>query len=475
MNVLRRRITQYLFTLILLCSVMAPLAQTPDPFSCADQKILDEIERGSFFFFWKEADPHSGLAPDKTGVRECSVAGVGFGLAALPVGVTRGYVTHAEGEARAQAILRTLQASDAQHAGVFAHFIDISTGKTTPNGYEHNASTIDTALLIAGALTAGEYFKGEAERLANDIYGQVNWRAFVNPETNLISMAWKPKAWNAMAGEGEFTPSSWDHYTDETLLVALLGISAPNPAFRLAPEAITNWKRPVGRYQGEPFIYSYPGAFFTYTFAQCFFDFRRTGKDPLGVDWFQNTVHAAQANRDWCRNHAGQFATYGQDRWGITAGSAPDSRYIVPGCQPRGEAGDTPEAGTLHPYGAAMALPFMPADGMAALRQLRDFKVGGRPIWHDPAQGGYGFADGFNVERNWIADQVFSIAQGPMLLLVENARSGLVWDYFMGHPAIQDGLQRAGFKNAERGISGADHFFAGITSSVNRSKFRAGE
>lgn len=446
MCTLRRRFVHYLFALILACCAMALPAQTPAPFPPADQKILDEIELGSFLFFWKEADPRSGLAPDKTGVRECSVAGVGFGLAALPVGIERGFITRQQGEARALTILRTLDASDARHAGVFAHFIDIETGKTTPGGYEHDASTIDTALLIAGALTAGEYFKGETERLANKIYGQVNWRAFVNAETNLVRMAWKPKAWNDMEGEGEFSECSWDHYTDETLLIALLGISAPNTAFRLAPEAMTNWLRPVGRYKGEPFIYTFPGTLFTYTFAQCFIDFRRAGKDTLGTDWFQNTVEAVKANRDWCRDHASKFATYGQDRWGITAGSGPDNSYIVPGCLPCGNKLDNPEGGTLHPYGAAMALPFLPGEAMAALRQMRDFQVGGRAVWKDPAQGGYGFADGFNVDRNWIGDQVFAVAQGPMLLLVENARSGLVWDYFMAHPAIKAGLLRAGFK-----------------------------
>lgn len=442
---LSRALSRALLALLLVACALTLRAQTPDPFTSADQKILGEIERGAFQFFWKEGDPRSGLVPDKTGVPECSVAGAGFGLAALPVGVERAYITRAEGEARALAILRTLQASDACHAGVFAHFIDISTGKTTRRGYQHNASTIDTALLLAGALTAGEYFKGEARRLADGIYGRVNWRAFLDPKTGMVHMSWKPAAWNAMEGEGEFTKSSWNHYTDETLLVVLLGIAAPNPAFRLAPETLTNWKRPAASYKGESFIYSYPGTFFTYTFAQCFIDFRRVGKDPLGVDWFQNTVRAAEANRDWCRDRAARFATYGQDRWGVTAGSGPDGRYIVPGGLPRGAKGESPEEGTLHPYGAAMALPFLPADAMAALRHLRDFKVGDRPIWHAPELGGYGFPDGFNVDRKWIADRVFAIAHGPMLLLIENARSGMVWDAFMAHPAIKEGLQRAGF------------------------------
>lgn len=446
MHLLRRRLTLYLLALVLACSALAAPAKTPDPFSPADQKVLDDIERGSFLFFWNEAHPQSGLVPDKTGIQVCSVAGVGFGLAALPVGVERGFITRAQGESRALTILRTLQASDARHAGVFAHFIDIATGKATPGGYEHDASTIDTALLLAGVLTAGEYFLGEAERLANDIYARVNWRAFVNPRTNLVHMSWKPKAWNAMEGEGDFTIGTWDQYTDETLLIALLGVAAPNPAFRLGPEAMTNWKRPVGRYKGEPFIYSYPGALFTYTFAQCFVDFRRTGKDPLGADWFRNTVEAVKANRDWCRDHAPKFTTYGQDRWGVTAGSGPGDSYIVPGCQPCGNASDDLlEGGTLHPYGAAMALPFLPGEAMAALRQMRHFTVGGRPIWKDPAQGGYGFTDGFNVDRNWISEQVFAVAQGPMLLLVENARSGLVWDCFMAHPCLIAGLKRAGF------------------------------
>ena len=329
---------------------------------------------------------------------------------------------------------------------MFCHFIDLKTGNVTTQGYESGASSVDTALLVAGALTAGQYFKGRVQEMADQLYAQVDWASFVNPQNGQVYMIWFPSEKGNMNGPGKFDRQTWDWYTSETMLTVMLGIAAPNPAYRLPPQSLTNWKRQSGRgADGEEFIVSWTGGFFTYIFAQCYYDFRRTGKDPLGVDWFENTRRAARANRDWCRAQAGRFATYGQDRWGITSGAGPNKTYVVPGHQPRGAAGDSPEGGTLQPYGAGMALPYLPDDSIAALRHMRTLEVGGQPVWVDPAQGGYGFMDGFNIERGWVADHVIGIADGPMLLMIENARTGLVWDLFMAHPLIKAGITRAGF------------------------------
>jgi hypothetical protein len=376
------------------------------------------------------------------------VASVGFGLAAMPIAAERGWIDRSDAEARTLRALRTLARSSAHHHGVFCHYIDLHTGQPTRRGYEQVASTIDTALLMAGAITAGQYFSGQSKTLADDLFGRINWRRFLHTDTGQVYMAWQPERFDRMSGPGQFKKATWNWYTDETLIVCLLGLSTPDDRYRLPGDCMMKWKQPRGRYgDGEQFIYTWPGTFFTYTFAHCFYDFRLTGRDAGGVDWFENTRRAAEANRDWCRDNATTFGTYGHDRWGITACGGPGNRYVVPGHQPRGARGDAPAGGTLAPYGAAMALPFLTEDAMAALRHMRTLRVDGRPIWRGPEQGGYGLPDAFNIDENWISDRTFGIAHGPMLVMIENARTGLIWRLFMSNEHIRSGIRRAGFRS----------------------------
>jgi len=416
-------------------------------FSAADEALLDEITFSSFQFFWQQANSHSGLVRDKSGKDVCSVASLGFGLAALPIGVERGYVSFEAAKKRAIIALKTLQNSNAQHNGMFCHFIDLKTGSTTELGYEGIASSVDTALMIAGAIVAGEYFGGEVKQLAEEISGRVNWASFVNPQNGQVYMAWQADDPNNMAGAGSFDKQTWDWYTDETILISLLGQACPIEKYRLKRDTMTTFNRPIGRYKaGKPYIYTYPGTLFTYMFAHCFYDFKKTGKDSLGIDWFENTRRAVIANRDWCRDNNGKFATYGQNLWGITAGSAPDGQYVVLGHPPRGASDNQGEYGTLHPYGAGMSVPFVPNDAIAALRYMRNLKIDNKPVWQGVNEGGYGFWDGFNVDRKWVSDHIIGIAQGPMLLMIENSRTGLIWNLMMKNQDITAGLKRAGFK-----------------------------
>ncbi len=415
--------------------------------SADDEALLEEVTRASFMFFWNEADAESGLVRDTSAAASCSVASLGFGLAALPVGVERGYVTREEANERAGRALETILKSNAQHKGMYCHFIDLHTGNTTRHGYESIASSIDTALLVAGAIAAGEYFKGPVKALAEEIYGRVDWQSFVNRENGQVYMAWAADDPNNMNGTGKFEKQTWDWYTDETLLIALLGQGSPNPAYRLGRESMYNWQRPVGKYKdGEEFIYTHPGPLFTYMFAHCFYDFRATGPDAQGVNWFENTVRAVKANRDWCRDNAEKYKTYGLNRWGVNAGSAPDDKYVVLGHPPRGTDRDHQgEHGTLHPYGAGMAVPFVPGDSIAALREMKGLIIKGQPVWQEVEDGGYGFWDGFNLERQWVSNHVIGIAQGPMLLLIENGRSELIWNLMLRNKFVRMGLKRAGF------------------------------
>ena len=418
-------------------------------FSKEENILLDEIEQACFQFFWMEADPHSGLVRDKTGVEVCSVASLGFSLAALPIGVERGYITHSEAKKRTLRILHTLESSNARHEGMFCHYIDLKTGHATTQGYESGASSVDTALLIAGAITAGEYFGGEIKEQVHRLYAQINWKAFVEPESRQVYMIWTPETWGEMKGPGHFDKPTWDWYSDETLLISLLGCASPRKDFRLEIDEFKAWLRKRGQYRDVDFVISWTGTLFTYMFAQCYYDFSRLGPDPTGVDWSFNTAMAVRANRDWCREQADKYPTYGRDRWGITAGSGPGDTYVVPGHQPRGADGNDPEGGTLHPYGAGMSLPFARHDAIQALKHMRSLQINGKPLWQNPAQGGYGFPDGFNLDQNWISDTVIGIAHGPMLMLIENARTGLIWNLFMSNPSINAGIDRIGMASPE--------------------------
>jgi hypothetical protein len=278
--------------LLVLACVALPVAScsfgrdVPDA-AVSDEALLEEISRAAFFFYVREADPESGLVRDKTGAEYCSTASLGFGLAALPVGAERGWIDHRDAEMQALRSLQTLARSSAHRTGVFCHFIDLHTGQPTERGYEKAASTIDTALLMAGVITAGQYFSGECKKLADDLFARVNWRRFLNPDNGQVYMAWEPDQFDRMDGPGHFKKSTWDWYTDETLLICLLGVSAPDEQYRLPVECLTKWRRPKGHYgDGRQFIYTWPGTLFTYTFAHCFYDFRRMGKDAQGVDWF---------------------------------------------------------------------------------------------------------------------------------------------------------------------------------------------
>jgi len=441
-----------LFAAMVICPMNESPAQNtqalpPYSFSAEDDDFLEEVTNASFRYFTRHQNTTSGMIQDRSDTTTvCSIASIGFGLPSYAIAAERGWISKPEAQIRTVRALRTLEASPARRWGLFAHYLDMSTGGPTTGGYETAVSTIDTALMIAGALAAGEYFGGEVREIANRLYAEMDWTQFEDHANNRqIRMAWIPDDVNNYGGSGSFASPRWDWYSDETLLVNLLGIAAPNPDFRLDPEVhLSNWARQERTHGSSRFIVSWPGTLFTYTFAQCFYDFTRFGPDPQGVNWFQNTRIAVRANRDWCRWNMATYSTYGFHRWGITACSGP-SGYSVPGHQPRGAGGSNPMGGVLAPYGAGMAVLWEPTDAISALRHMKDFTFNGKAVWRSPFTNGYGFVDAFQVDADWVAPHHFGIAHGPMILCIENARTGFVWNMFHSNEHIAAGMERAGF------------------------------
>jgi hypothetical protein len=428
-------------------------------FSEEDGALLDTIQRGCFRYFWDEVGSPSGLAKDRRTTEVASVAGVGFQLSALPIGVERGWITREQGEQRALSILRTLtQRDDNRWQGVFLHFVQKNDASVSTAAHKNEASTLDHALLLAGAVPAAMYFGGEVAQLVDVMIDQTNWRAFLSPQ-GFISLGWQPHDNQNMKGEGALMPADWHVASDEERLLYFVAAGGPAPERAVAPDTYYRLRRSVEAHGDlPPHAVSPTGALFTYFFSHTWIDYRRLGADDpkaFGVDapridWFENSRRAVLTHRQRCMEVAPQFTTFGPDRWGVSPcmgyDDAGESAYLVQDVTPNLSKRDEWRRGTVAPYAAGCSIVFAPQESLAALRAFRALKNrAGEPlVWRDPDQGGYALADSFNLEEDRAVDDNVAIDVGPMLLAIENARTGLVWRLFMQHALAQRAVQRLG-------------------------------
>jgi len=453
-------------------AVVRDRAQPSPPFTFSpdDQKLLDEVQRGAFNFLWNAADPATGMVVDRSSAAIVSVAGVGFQLSAIPIGVERGWVTRDEGEARAKLILSSLKGNPTNRkSGLFYHYLDGKTASATVDGYEHIVSTIDSALLFAGMITASSYFGGEVAQLADSMVNAADWSAFVSgdearpSERGFISLGWKPDDQNDTTGTGALLPFYWVDSGDEHRLVTFLAVAAPNPEYRVSGEMYYRLRRRLGTYADlGPFVwFPWSGALFTSFFSHCWIDYAAMGPDEPArfgvehrarVDWWENSRRTAVMHRLKAIDNPKALPGLGKDVWGINASDAAHG-YAVPGLFPvpiampnaRPEfdfATHTPDDdwgdGTIAPYSAGCSIMFEPRLAIEALRRYRTIDG----LWSDPASGGYGFRDAFQLGTGWIAPDYVAIDQGPLILAIENARTGLIWRLFHEHPVVKAATQR---------------------------------
>ncbi len=425
----------------------------PHPAVVAAAPLLDEIQFGCFQYFWKEIGQPSGLAKDRLKGPVSSIAAVGFQLSALPIGVERGWITRAAGAERARTILRTLlERNDNKRFGVYLHFPDLDSGGVSLHGYEITASTVDHALLTAGAIPAGVYFGGDVADLVDRLVRDANWKAFAVAEKGFLSMGWKPDDPRNVAGPGRFLKHHWYNASDEERLVYFLAVGAPNPAFAVEPRLYYELQRKQKRHaDGPPFVVSWPGIPFTYAFSHCWILYGRFGADDPGafgvdapgIDWHENSRRAFLAHQARCQEQAACRVLLGEHGWGASACDG-RSGYIVPSVRPNLSDREEWFDCTLAPYAAACAIMFLPEESIAALRAMRELKdAAGKPlVWRDPRTGGYGFADAFCLSQKWVSEDYIGIDQGPMLLAIENARTGLIWRLFLESPHVRRSLER---------------------------------
>lgn len=454
----------------------------PYSFREADDSLLDEVQRGAFNYLWNACDPVTGMVYDRTSKAIISVGGVGFQLSAIPIAVERGWISADEGRERAARILRSLiDRGDNRKAGFYYHYLDPVTAAPAHGGYERVVSTIDSALLFAGAITAGAYFGGNVAALADRMLDEADWRFFVPPdgdvpkpeERGFVSLGWKPTDLDVPDGDGRLLPYYWIDSGDEHRLVAFLGACAPRAEHRLDPLMYYRLRRALGSDAGnEPFVwFPWSGALFTAFFAHCWIDYARLGPDDppaFGVhcrprvDWWENSRRIVAMHRRKAAHDPGRPASLHADAWGLSACDSPDGYLVpglfptlldMPGCraefdystvQPPDQFGD----GTIAPYAAGSALIFDPHASLAAMRHYRSLNgEDGMPlIWRDPRQGGYGFLDSYNPLKGWVAEDCVAIDQGPLILLIENARTGNVWKWFGDSPHVKLGKDRLGLR-----------------------------
>jgi hypothetical protein len=387
-----------------------------------DDKLLNDLERACFLFFWEQASAGTGMVKDRCNVHTddrgvaASIAATGFGLTALCIGDRRGFISRSAVLQRLFATLRFLWRKVPNHRGFFYHFANVETGERM---FDSEVSSVDTTILLCGILTCREYFRHPAvTELANLIFNRVDW-TWLSEDTSLLTHGWTP--------ELGFLPSRWDYYS-ELMMMYLLGMgSAAHP---LKAENWNAWKRLTFEYDGMRYVGSF-APLFVHQYSQAWFDFR--GRRDKFADYFQNSVTATEVHRRFCLELSKQFPDYSDDLWGITASDSQHG-YVVWG----GPPAVGPIDGTVVPSAAGGSLPFLPAATMRVLKTIRNR--------YPLAWSKYGFVNAFNPLKNWYDSDVIGIDAGITMLMAENLRTGFVWETFMKSPEAQRGMARAELK-----------------------------
>ena len=427
--------------------------------------FLDTLQRRTFNFFWDLTPPANGLTPDRWPTEQfSSIAAVGFALTAYPLGVERAWITRAQAADRTLNTLRFFWNAPQDSAvsgatgyhGFFYHFLNPVTGQRYQNV---ELSTIDTALLLAGILFAQVYYDGsnatetEIRRLADSIYYRVDWN-WAQKRPPAVSMGWHP--------EGGFINADWIGY-NEAMILNILALGSPTH-----PVDSTTWTAWTsgyqwGTYYGLDFVQFAP--LFGHEYSHVWIDFRGIQDAYMrgrGIDYFENSRRATLAQRSYAIANPGAWRGYTKDVWGLTACDGPANVTLTLAGRSRqfhtynarGAAlGDERDDGTICPTAVGGAAPFAPEVTIPALLAMRT-------TYGNHLFSTYGFLDAFNPTftavgqqqtgtvdpaLGWFDVDYLGIDQGPILLMVENYRTGFVWTVMKRNPHIVRGLQRAGF------------------------------
>lgn len=423
------------------------------PMTAEDEVMLDSIQRKTFLFFMGEHHPEWGIVKDRTAAwAPASIASTGFGIPSFAVGVERGWITREEA---AQITLNMMnffvnshQSADtlaAGYKGFFYHFLRMDTGLRE---WRCELSSVDTGLLMMGILFARNYYdrdnktEKEIRSQASLLLKNIDWDFMLMPDTGdyaqQISMGWHPETGLHHMG--------WSGYNEALFLYILAagtGLENAKESYRTWLSSY-KWQTP---YEGLSHVAFPP--LFGHQFSHCFIDFRGLADEYMrekGIDYFENSRRATYVQRQYAIDNPHGWTGYDSLCWGITASDGPGDSYNFGdreflGYAGRGTSGPDYnyfDDGTIAPYGPLSSLPFAPEIVIPTVRSIN--KKQGDVIW-----GRYGYYDSFNLTAGWVNDDFIGIDQGPMLIMIENFRSGLVWRYVMNDPVIQEGLDKLGF------------------------------
>ena len=440
-----------------------PAASAVEPISSADEAMLDGLQHAAFDYFVLHGNRRNGLVADTSRPgSHASIAVVGFALSAYPVGVERGWMTRSEALQRCLAALHFFRDSDQSGArestgyqGFYFHFLHLDSGR---RAWRCEVSLIDTALLLAGMLTAAAYFtaaaaqEAELRALVDTLVHRVNW-CWAQPRDAAVVHGWKP-------GSG-FLNYGWEGYSEALLLYAL-GLGSPTHA--LTDASFPAW---TGTYQWENLYgidFLYAGPLFIHQFSHAWIDLRgirdRFMREKR-CDYFENSRRATYVQREYAIRNPCGFSGYDEDGWGLSAGDGPGTpRQRVAGrCQSfygyaaRG-APWGPDDGTISGPSVLSSLVFAPELVLPALRRMLargaapDGGVARASGYNDTVRAGTAAcptADG-QPAAGWVSGGSFGLDQGMIVLMVENFRTGLPWRLLRGSEPIRTGLHRAGFR-----------------------------
>lgn len=416
--------------------------------SLSDEELLTEVQRNTFQYFWDGAEPTSGLARERIHLdgdypendqNVITTGASGFGVMAVLVGIERGFITREEGFQRLQKMVNYLDKADRFH-GAWPHWMHGETGKVKPFGQKDNGGDlVETAFLVQGLLTVRQYFSDGNEQekaLAAQIdklWREVEWDWYRNGNQNVLYWHWSPEYnW-----EMNFPVSGYN----ECLVMYVL--AAASPTHTIPAEVYhEGWAR-SGGIQANAEQYGHlieldhngnKGSVGPLFWAH----YSYLGLDPRGLkdryaDYWRHNVNHTLIHRDYCVDNPKNFEGYGEDAWGLT------SSY-----SPKGYAGHSPQhdLGVISPTAALSSYPYAPAESMKVIRHL--YEDLGDKVW-----GKYGFYDAYSEQENWYPQRYLGIDQGPIVVMIENGRSGMLWDLFMSAPEVQAGLKKLGFESPQ--------------------------
>jgi len=422
-----------------------------------DSEMLELLQSETFNYFLREMDPDTGLIADKTEPESASsIAAVGMALTSYIVAIERGLISRAEAVNRSLTVLRFLRSGEqgpqkdaTGYKGFFYHFLDMKTGK---RACDCELSTVDTAIMMAGVLAAGNYFKGsndneqEIVRLADELYRGVDWQWALNGG-DTIAHGWKP--------ESGFLPYRWDMEYSEAIILYILAIGSPT--FPVAPAGYKKWTDTFCWKKIYDVECIYAGPLFIHQMSHIWIDFKGILDDynrRAGIDYFENSRRATCIQQQYAIENPKGYAHYHEYGWGFTASDGPGPCTIVVKGKELEFYNYTargvpfgPDDGTISPWAVVASLPFEPGIVLKTVRHAIE-KLSLKKY------SDYGFDASFNPTfphnginpNGWISPWQFGLNQGPVVIMIENYQTQLIWKIMKQCTYLINGLRKAGFK-----------------------------